>query len=263
VNVSIIIPVYNEEDYLAACLDAVAAQTVKPFEVIVVDNNCTDKTAEIARKYPFVRLITEKQQGTVFARNAGFRAAEGDILGRIDADTRIPKDWVARVVKLFNKEPEIAALTGSARFYDVAFPRAFNALLVPFYGVLYQYFQRLLSGTYILWGANMAIRREVWNHIAPSCSVRRDINEDTDVAFRLHEEGLTVRYWSGLKVVASWQRGHTSFGYTIPYMSAWPRDYALHGMYVRAAVIILLITIIVIICSPLLLFGSVKERFAD
>src|SRR3982751_3455353 len=125
-NVSIIIPVYNEEGYLAACLDAVAAQQEKPFEVIVVDNNSTDASHKIAQGYTFVRIIAEKQQGTVFARNAGFEAAKGDILARIDADTRIPKDWVARLTRTFTDEPETAAITGSPMLYDTILPGFFN-----------------------------------------------------------------------------------------------------------------------------------------
>ena len=96
-RVSIVIPAYNEERYLPACLDAIAAQTIKPFEVIVVDNNSSDSTAKIAAQYPFVRVVNEPRRGIGFARNAGFNAAAGDIIGRIDADTHVPASWVAKV----------------------------------------------------------------------------------------------------------------------------------------------------------------------
>ena len=54
-TLSIVIPVFNEQRYIKACLDSIAAQTVKPDEVIVVDNNSTDKTVQIAKKYKFDR----------------------------------------------------------------------------------------------------------------------------------------------------------------------------------------------------------------
>src|SRR5688500_17107775 len=90
---SVVIPVYNEADSLDLCLSAIAAQTTQPFEVIVVDNNSTDTTAEIAASYPFVRLVYESRQGVVHARNTGFNLAQGDIIARIDADTVIESGW--------------------------------------------------------------------------------------------------------------------------------------------------------------------------
>ncbi|HEY5667999.1 MAG TPA: glycosyltransferase family A protein, partial [Candidatus Saccharimonadales bacterium] len=93
-SVSIVIPAYNEERHLRACLQAIAKQTIQPLEVIVVDNNSTDRTAQVAREFPFVRVVSEHRQGRVFARNAGFGAAKGEILGRIDADIILPSTWV-------------------------------------------------------------------------------------------------------------------------------------------------------------------------
>src|SRR5579885_2506952 len=93
-RISLVIPAHNEESHLAACLDAVAAQTVRPFEVIVVDNNSSDATAEVARSYSFVRVVREPRQGLAFARDAGFDAARGELIGRIDADTLLPPNWV-------------------------------------------------------------------------------------------------------------------------------------------------------------------------
>src|SRR5260221_7568754 len=92
-RISIIIPAYNEEGHLPACLDAIAAQTLKPDEVIVVDNNSTDKTVEIAKKYPFVKLLNEKRQGLRYTRNTGLDAATGDVIGRIDTDSILSPKW--------------------------------------------------------------------------------------------------------------------------------------------------------------------------
>src|SRR5581483_7315847 len=93
-TLTIVIPVFNEEDHIAACLSAIAAQTAAPDEVIVVDNNSSDKTPQIAASYPFVRLIKARKQGVLFARNKGFDAAKSDIIGRIDADSLLPSRWV-------------------------------------------------------------------------------------------------------------------------------------------------------------------------
>ncbi|MCA9344846.1 glycosyltransferase family 2 protein, partial [Candidatus Saccharibacteria bacterium] len=117
-TVSIIIPVYNEEDYIKQCLDHIAAQKVRPQEVIVVDNNSTDNTLKIVKDYKFVRVLTEKQQGVLYARNKGFNQAKSQIIGRIDADTRLEPDWVEQLQKIFSGS-NIDAVTGSSHFYDM------------------------------------------------------------------------------------------------------------------------------------------------
>jgi glycosyltransferase involved in cell wall biosynthesis len=93
-TVSIVIPVYNEQHHLKACLDSITEQSILPNEVIVVDNNSTDESINIARSYPFVRVVKELQQGVMWGRNAGFDAAKYDLIGRIDADTQLPDDWI-------------------------------------------------------------------------------------------------------------------------------------------------------------------------
>lgn len=248
-KVSIVIPVYNEEDYLTACLEAVDKQTRKPDEVIVVDNNCTDDTLKIARRYGFVRVIKEPRQGTVFARDTGFKAAKGDILARIDADTRIPPDWTEKLLSAFDG-PDTAAVTGPPRFYDASPSWFFDSSQILFY----QRFQRLLAGTYVLWGANMAIRRKVWQDVAPLCAERLDIDEDIDLSFWLHRKGLKVRYLSDLSVGASLQRGRTGLVYTARYLSTWPRDYLLHRMYMRAIIIYTLVWLMVLAALPRAVF---------
>ena len=86
-SLSIVIPVYNEASRLAACLQSIADQSEAPEDVIVIDNNSTDNSLSIAQQFPFVRVIHEKRQGIVYARNAGFDAVQADIIARIDADS--------------------------------------------------------------------------------------------------------------------------------------------------------------------------------
>jgi glycosyltransferase involved in cell wall biosynthesis len=62
-SLTIVIPVFNEQNHISACLEAIAAQTAMPDEVIVVDNNSTDKTVQIAKQFAFVKIIKEKRQG--------------------------------------------------------------------------------------------------------------------------------------------------------------------------------------------------------
>src|SRR5436190_15022830 len=119
-TLAIVIPAYNEEDYLSACLDSVNNQSVVPSEVIVVDNNSSDKTAQIAKSYSFVRLVTEEKQGVFWAAQTGFKAAGSDIIGRIDADTILAQDWVEKVLA-YMTDSSITAVTGPVNYYDMPF----------------------------------------------------------------------------------------------------------------------------------------------
>ena len=95
-KISIIIPAYNEETYIRECLKHVLDQIEPADEIIVVNNNSSDKTVEIIKEFP-VTLVNETQQGMIPARNRGFNEATGDILIKTDADTQVPTDWVKKI----------------------------------------------------------------------------------------------------------------------------------------------------------------------
>eukprot|EP01042_Synura_sphagnicola_P011462 gene11462-14640_t len=80
-TISLIIPAYKQEDLLPACLDAVMENLAgKAHEIIVVDNNSTDRTKEIVARYPAVTYVFEPEKGITRARQCGYRAASGEIL---------------------------------------------------------------------------------------------------------------------------------------------------------------------------------------
>lgn len=100
---SIIIPAYNEKDYLFATIDAIQLATRKlveesdvGVETIVVDNNSVDGTAEIARSKG-VKVVDEGVQGISRARNTGASHANGEVLVFVDADVLIPQDLLAKI----------------------------------------------------------------------------------------------------------------------------------------------------------------------
>ena len=84
--VSVIIPSYNCEPFLAEAIESVFAQTYRPKEVIVVDDGSTDQTAAIARSYKEVQYIYQANQGPAIARNNGIATARGDFIAFIDHD---------------------------------------------------------------------------------------------------------------------------------------------------------------------------------
>ncbi|HSW37070.1 MAG TPA: glycosyltransferase family A protein [Candidatus Saccharimonadales bacterium] len=227
-NVSIVIPVYNEAEPLEACLQAIAEQTVKPLEVIVVDNNSTDKSREVAQKFAFVRVINEKRQGIVFARNAGFDAVQGEIIGRIDADIRLPEGWVEHVQSFYAQATnQQLAWTGAGYFYNVPLPN----LVSWTYRMLAFGLNWLLIGHCTLWGSNMAVRKDHWRQVRANIHLRTDIHEDLDLAMHLRANGIGIKYDSSIKTNARMGRVLTNRGQLWSYLQWWPRTLRVHGKW--------------------------------
>lgn len=225
VRVSIVIPAYNEERHLRACLQALSSGTVQPYEIIVVDNNSTDSTAAVARSFTGVRLVSEPRQGRNFARNTGFDAVRGDIIGRIDADIIVPKDWIAHIQQFYAAPgSERQAWSGAGFFYNVRLPR-----LVSFaYGLLAFRLNKLLVGHYTLWGSNMAVTKAQWQSIRDHVCHRTDIHEDLDLAMHLHHAGYGITYDTTIKTHAELRRVQRERHELWEYLQWWPRTLRLH-----------------------------------
>jgi len=116
--VSVIVPVYNEEYVLADCLTALQQQDYDGrYEIIVVNNACTDRSPAIARAVG-VRVVDEPRKGYVHALRAGFAAALGEIIACTDADTLVPPDWLSRLVAGLTARPDVVAISGVFAFHD-------------------------------------------------------------------------------------------------------------------------------------------------
>jgi glycosyltransferase involved in cell wall biosynthesis len=227
-KVSIVIPVYNEAAQLGACLKALGRQSVRPFEVIVVDNNSTDETVAVARRFDFVTVTSESRQGVIHARSTGFDAARGDIIARIDADSLLPAEWVETVQGVF-QDKTVDAVSGVAEYYNVAAASLFNAIDL--------FFRRRLSwqlkDRVYLWGANMAIRRQAWQNTKPLLCQRAGIHEDYDLAIHLQEAGGKVVFDERLKAAVSSRRIDVGYLDFMRYVWISPRTYAEHGIRQR------------------------------
>jgi len=202
-KLSLIIPVYNEERHIRNCLDAVAAQTDMPDEVIVVDNNSTDKTIEIAKSYDFVTVVVETKQGRGHARSAGFNAAKHEILGRIDADSRIAVDWVARVRKRFSEDQELDGLAGIG--YTVFLP-GINFVRSTIFTRSYLWSAHAQFNTITMWGANMAIRKPSWIQARDKvCLDDSRVHEDQDISLWMAAAGAKIMVDNRLRITTNGQ----------------------------------------------------------
>lgn len=103
-KISIIIPVYNVEDYIAKCLDSVVNQTLKDIEIIIIDDETPDKSMDIVAKYAKkdsrIKVLKEKNKGQAGARNYAIKESSGEYLMFVDSDDYIALDMCE---KLYNK----------------------------------------------------------------------------------------------------------------------------------------------------------------
>jgi glycosyltransferase involved in cell wall biosynthesis len=232
-SLSIVIPVYNEERYIGTCLKAISKQSVKPDEVIVVNNNSTDNTLKIIKKFSFVTILHEKRQHQAFAQKTGFDKASGDIIGRIDADSVLPKNWVEKIKKDFEQNPKIVAVTGEPDPYDIYLKKT-GVFIFNFYNSL----ASRIAGVRMIWGANCAIRKSAWLKISNNVMQRPDVWEDFDLAFCLKRLGK-IKQDKRLKVKTSFRAVHNSlFGKVMFHVRS------IRTFYLRAGVIKTLLFVI-------------------
>lgn len=158
-KISIVIPAYNEEKNIIHCLQSIKNQTYKgEIEVIVSDNNSTDKTALLAREQGAI-VVFESKAGVIFARETGTRKATGDIIIQTDADTTYPSDWVEQILKAFSKNKDVVAVIGSFKFVNAPWwGNYFTGLLFGITSIVHKTTNRLI---YIP-GCNTAFKREAW-----------------------------------------------------------------------------------------------------
>ncbi|MCR6030663.1 glycosyltransferase [Nocardioides sp. zg-579] len=181
-TVSVVIPARDDGPALRRCLELLARQTVAPLEVVVVDNASTDDTAAVARELG-ARVVVEPRVGIPPAAAAGYDAATGDVIARLDADSRPGPRWVERVARRM-ADPGLDAATGVGAFHDL--PWGVRHVAAAAYLGAYYVLTHLALGHTALWGSSMALRRSTWAEVR--ADVHRDdpeLHDDMDLAFVL------------------------------------------------------------------------------
>ena len=199
-TISVVVPSYNDAEMLERCLTALDGQNRAADEVIVVDNGSSDQTVDVAIAHG-ARVVTELKRGIPQATSAGLDAATGDVIGRLDADSVPPKDWIQRVARAFERDPQLEALSGPGEFYGATPLLHWFAESVQM--PLYTRMVAALIGHDVLFGSNLAIRADTWRELRHL--VHRDdsgVHDDLDFTLNL-VPGTRVRFDRSLVVGVS------------------------------------------------------------
>jgi glycosyltransferase involved in cell wall biosynthesis len=198
--ISVVIPALNDSAMLARCLEALAAQTRPADQIIVVDNGSIDDTAAVARSAGAL-VVDEQRRGIPAATAAGFDAARGTIIGRLDADSRPEPDWIAHIEARFEADAGLSALTGTGKFYGAN--RAVRRLGEVLYIGGYFWSMSWLLGHPPLFGSNFAIRATAWHRVREFAHRDvRQLHDDLDLSFQFTPD-MRIEFDRDLRVGVS------------------------------------------------------------
>ncbi len=157
-TVSVVIPTLNEQDNIKSCLNSLANQIEKPFEIIVVDNGSSDKTrvvvseikSKLRKKGINLKLFYHPFGNQTNAREFGFKKSRGTIIGSLDAEACPSKDWISKIKKYF-ENPKIVGIGGKSSFRNKGWIfNFFNSV---------NYYLRIIINLYGIGGGNSAFRK--------------------------------------------------------------------------------------------------------
>jgi glycosyltransferase involved in cell wall biosynthesis len=180
-TVSVIVPVKNRETYLAEAIDSVLAQSYPDLELLVVDGQSTDRSAEIAQSYPEVTYLEQNGTGIAGAWNQAIEASAGELIAFLDCDDRWTPGKLDAQTELLGARPELSAAIGMVRFFITPGGKPPPGLR-----------PHLLEGEHIAYipGA-LIVRREVFERIG-SFDPGYELVLDVDWFARFKDAGLEL-----------------------------------------------------------------------
>jgi glycosyltransferase involved in cell wall biosynthesis len=208
--VSIVIPCYNQGDFLAQSIESAFAQTHRPIEVIVVDDGSADSTQTEARRHPAARYVLQANRGVSAARNRGLEESHGEYLVFLDADDRLLPRAVEDGLRELSRRPDAAFAAGQFRLLVNGQPDSeFRSPLVPS-----DHYRQLLISNFIWCTAAVVHRR---GPLVEMGGFRRSppVSEDRDLYLRIARRHGIVCHPS---LVAEYRRHPRGRSRTFSYM---------------------------------------------
>jgi len=198
-RVSVIVPVFNGERYLEETLRCALGQSLKPDEVIVVDDGSSDSSAEIAERIDGpVRCIRQANAGVAAARNRGLSAAEGELIAFLDHDDLWPQDKLEIQVAALRENPEVDIVSGRMRVIGGALPGRPWSAEGP---------REAPAGAYL---AATVIRRSVFDRIGPLDEGIGHAADDLEFFMRARDLGIRLLRLDAVTLLYRWHGGNTS-----------------------------------------------------
>lgn len=202
-NISVVIPAYNAEKSLQKTLNSLHDQSLKPLEIIVVDDGSIDNTEKVANSLAS-KVIKTQNRGPASARNSGIKYASGEIIALIDSDCQAEKTWIENIYRIFT-DTGILVIMGRVVIPSSNFVGdAISALGFPAGGSIgFEKVWKVTSEGYTntLSTCNCAFRREVFNKFGP---FDEDFpyagGEDTFFAAKVVYGGAKIKYCSEIRV---------------------------------------------------------------
>ncbi len=196
-TLSIIVPVHNGGEKFRRCLESLKAASPQPAELIVVADGDSDGSWRVAEEFGAQVIRFEQSGGPARARNAGARAAHGDVLVFLDADVCCVPDLFRQIDAVLEREPDVAAVFGS---YDDA-PAETN-FLSQYKNLFHHYVhQTACEEASTFWAGCGAVRRDVFLALGGfDESYRRPSIEDIELGYRLRRAGHRIRLVRTLQV---------------------------------------------------------------
>lgn len=234
-TLDVVVPYYNEEGELADCIEHLMDEAGIA-SIILVNNNSTDTSATIAQRFSLkdkrIILVDEPRRGVQFARDTGIATARADIVARIDADTRVQPGWSEAIRRFYATRPDMVAASGAYEFYDLPFRRLSNFMIWLFIITS----NRVVAGNHSLYGANMSVRRKIWEQVYEYIVTEPGIMEDLSIALAIDRCGYKVGYIRSALAYVSGRRMRTSPQSFRRYNSQWWRTYDAYGYHIKARV---------------------------
>lgn len=200
-TLSVVVPAFNEAGILEACLESLLAMDDPAEEIIVVDNSSTDDSAAIAASFPTVRVLSEARQGITYARTTGFDAARGELIARIDADSRVTRNWATLIRQRLAPGSGLDAVGGGAAIAELS-PAAFFWFAVWYRGFRWWH-QRSIGVRPMIYGFNGAMRTSAWRQARELVAMDdQQVSEDLDLTIALLRSGHRLTFEPRLLVKA-------------------------------------------------------------
>lgn len=204
--VSVIIPLYNKEPHIKRAIDSVLAQKVQDFEIIIVDDGSTDRSAEVVKSFTDCRimLIQQKNQGVSAARNRGAKSANSDLIALLDADDEWTPIFLETIIRLNKEYPEAGIFCTAYNDYNYGKIQKVpykGIPLSPWEGILPDYFLSAALGAHPVCSSSVCIPKDIYLEIG-GFQIGAPWGEDDDFWGR-----IAIKY----PIVFSWNIGATCY----------------------------------------------------